>query len=68
MIISEEVIKFCSENGYDESQALEKCNDFVNLLLDGKISLNSVNDNPEKFASVVVSSISDKTLKKFKTH
>lgn len=65
-IVSSEVEKFCIANQYNVDHALECCNNFVKLLLDGKLSLHTVQHESQKFANVLVSSIADKTMKEFK--
>ena len=65
-IVHSKLEKFCEQNGYPIKNALEKSNDFVTLLLDGKLSLKSVNEEPCRFAEVLVLSIAEKTLKEFK--
>jgi HK97 family phage portal protein len=59
-IVQPELEKFCEINNYSISIALDKCNCFVTFLLDGKISLQSVQNEPSKFAGVLVSSIVNK--------
>ena len=65
-LVQTEVVKFCEVNGYLVTNGLEKCNYFVTLLLDDKLSLSLVNSEPDKFAEVLVSSIAAKSAKEFK--
>ena len=65
-LVLPELEKFCKQNDFPFTNAVDRSNDFVKLLLDGKISLKTVNAESGKFATVLVNAITDSNLKEFK--